>query len=469
MFWALTTGCARGSPIALPPEPDILTLPARERHVRVLSWTHPLAVATGLARRPAGSDGVVCLLSDASVPGSRSFIAADPDNVVVVPETGDMFAPLKEPALSQGVIGLASYDAGARAATGPRETFWPDLMLARYPSLLMFDHDAASVAAVGWGADGAQAQAASARAATWLDLARQVSSPPPPPPPPAATMTAEADAETYRRAVATVVERIDAGDLFQANIARGWTGELRSDANPFDVFLRLATAETDRTAPFGAYWRIGDRALVSNSPELFLTCDFGTRRIETRPIKGTRPRDADPQTDAANAQMLAASAKDQAENLMIVDLMRNDLARVSTPGSVVVERLFEIESHAAVHHLVSTVTAQLRHGVGPAETLAATFPPGSITGAPKHQAMKVIASLEPPRGAWCGSLFILDEAGDLTASVLIRTTSFERVDGEWRFRTLAGAGIVADSVPQVELEETEAKISAMRRALVGPD
>jgi para-aminobenzoate synthetase component 1 len=147
--------------------------------------------------------------------------------------------------------------------------------------------------------------------------------------------------------------------------------------------------------------------------------------------------------------------------------MRNDLARASRVGSVAVERLFAIESHPTVHHLVSTVVGRAEPGVTPADLLAATFPPGSITGAPKHQAMKVIADLEPPRGAWCGSLFILEEDRGLTASVLIRTAAFERRGGRWSFRTLAGAGIVADSDPQAELAETEVKISALKRALVG--
>ena len=166
---------------------------------------------------------------------------------------------------------------------------------------------------------------------------------------------------------------------------------------------------------------------------------------------------------------MLTSAKDRAENLMIVDLMRNDLSRVCVPGSVAADRLFVIESLPTVHHLVSTVTGRMADGVGPAEVLAATFPPGSITGAPKHQAMKVIAELEAPRGAWCGSLFVIDPAGDLTASVLIRTASFERAEGVWTFRALAGAGIVADSDPEAERIETEVKISALRTAFTGAE
>jgi para-aminobenzoate synthetase component 1 len=250
--------------------------------------------------------------------------------------------------------------------------------------------------------------------------------------------------------------------LFQANIARAWSGALPGGAHPFDVFVRLAGGSP---APFAAFWNLGQRALVSNSPELFLTLD-ADGRVTARPIKGTRPRGPDADSDTANAAELAASAKDRAENLMIVDLMRNDLSRVCAPGSVGVDALFEIETYPNVHHLVSTVSGRVRPGAGAADVLEAAFPPGSITGAPKHQAMKVIAGLESPRGPWCGSLFAAG-AGGLNASVLIRTIAFQRHGADWRWRTLAGAGIVADSDPAAELAETEAKIAAIRRALAG--
>jgi para-aminobenzoate synthetase component 1 len=334
-------------------------------------------------------------------------------------------------------------------------------MLVRYPAILVFDHDAERLEAVGWGAGRVAAEAACDAAEAWVALAK-------PPPasvaPPAADLIPEAPDAAYLDAVADVVARIRAGDLFQANIARGWTATLKPQSDPFDVFLRLTAGGG---APFGAFWRLGERALVSNSPELFLTLDAASGRVETRPIKGTRPRDPDPDRDRASAADLTASEKDRAENLMIVDLMRNDLARVCVPGSVEAERLFALESHPTVHHLVSTVTGVLAPGRDAADLLEAGFPPGSITGAPKHQAMKVIAGHEPPRGAWCGSLFVLDAAGNLSASVLIRTAAFQRTDGVWRVRTQAGAGIVADSDPASELGETEVKISALRRALTG--
>ncbi len=432
-----------------------MTDAARSVETRQRPWREPLAVAAGLRHL----DGPLALLSDGGALGRWSFVGAGPDRIHVGPIGPDgALELLRDTAFAAGVVGLLAYDAGARVATGPRERIWPDLMLARYPSLLAFDHEGGRVRVIGRGDDPAAARAAANRAEAWLAAAVD----PPCPPAPAGDFSAEAAPEAYLAAVADVVGRIAAGELFQANIARAWAGGLRSGVDPFDVMLRLA----DRAAAYGAFWRLGDRAIVSNSPELFLTFDPDSRRIETRPIKGTRPRHADPAHDAALAAELGASAKDRAENLMIVDLMRNDLSRVAEPGSVSVTALFEVESHPTVHHLVSTVTGRARPDVGAAELLEATFPPGSITGAPKHQAMMVIAGLEPPRGPWCGSLFHIADDGRLTASVLIRTASFQRTDGVWRFRTLAGAGIVADSDPRAELAETDAKVRALREALI---
>ena len=428
-----------------------MTFRAVER--RPLPWREPLAAAAGLRHR----DGALALLSDGGPLGRWSFVAADPDRVVIEPvETG--LDRLRDPDFADGAVGLLAYDAGARPATGPRPSIWPDLMLARYPSMLVFDHRDRTVLAVGRGADVEAARAAAGVAQGWFAVRAPERGPTPPPP--AARLNPEAPSHRLMRPRSPPSSPVSPRGPVPGNIARAWTGALHSDADPFDVLLRLA----DRASAYGAFWRLGDRAIVSNSPELFLTLDGD--RIETRPIKGTRPRDPDPARDAALADDLQASAKDRAENLMIVDLMRNDLARAAVPGSVAVERLFEVERLATVHHLVSTVTARARPGVGPADLLEATFPPGSITGAPKHQAMKVIAGHEPPRGPWCGSLFHIAD-GRMTASVLIRTAAFERMSGKWRFRTLAGAGIVADSDPAAELAETEAKIRALREALTG--
>jgi len=375
--------------------------------VETLPWREPLATAAGLNRR----EGALALLAGAGDPlahgGRWSFVACEPD-LTFTGRVDDAapFQALRHPAYAGGgVVGLMSYDAGARPATGERGGDWPDLMLARYPALLAFDHRERRVRAIGRGADAEAARAQADRAAAWLDAAAPIKTPSPP----SARVDEEGSGAAYEAAVADVVARIGAGELFQANIARAWTGRLDPGRDPFEVFLRLSAG---RGAAYGAFWRLGMRALASNSPELFLTFDAASGRIETRPIKGTRPRDPDPARDAALGAELSASAKDRAENLMIVDLMRNDLARAARPGSVRVERLFELESHPTVHHLVSTVTARAAEGVGPAGVMEAAFPPGSITGAPKHQAMKVIAGHELPRGPWCGSLFGLGRAGE---------------------------------------------------------
>lgn len=434
-----------------------MTAPLRAVHARDLPWSDPLSVAAGLRHR----EGALALLSDGGPLGRWSWVACDPDRIHIGPvEAGAPFAALRLPEFATGTVGLISYDAGARPATGPRPDVWPDLMLARYPAMLAFDHQTRRVRAIGRGVDAAVARSAADVAMGWLTAAAL----PPVPDAPALDFVAEAPDQTYRAAVSDVIDRIAAGELFQANISRAWRGRLAPGSDPFDVILRLAGT---RAAAYGAYWRLGDRALVSNSPELFLAFEAMTGRIETRPIKGTRSRHADPARDAALVRDLQASAKDRAENLMIVDLMRNDLSRVARAGTVRVERLFETETLPTVHHLVSTVTGAAGLDVSAADLLEATFPPGSITGAPKHQAMKVIAAHEPPRGPWCGSLFLIDDDGGLTASVLIRTASFERYDGVWRYRTLAGAGIVADSDPEAELQETTAKIRALREALIG--
>lgn len=428
-------------------------------------WIDPLSVLCGLSDR----DGVVGLIAgaaDAQAHGGRwSYVACAPEAVQIWPHRDELFAPLRDAAW-QGmpVIGLASYDAGARAATGERPSIWPDLILARYPNLLLFDHLNRKVVAQGVGHGEAEATDRARLAMGWLGLAK----PPTYPSAPAETLDEDMSAADYARAVAEVVRRIGEGELFQANIARGWSGTLAKGRDPFDVFLRLSKG---RGAAYGAFVRWGDHALVSNSPELFLNVEPESRRIETRPIKGTRPRGTDAPSDAALASALRNSAKDRAENLMIVDLMRNDLARVSQAGSVRVDQLCALEQHPTVHHLTSTVSGTLRSDVDPAEILAATFPAGSITGAPKHQAMKRIAALEPARGAWCGSLFgaHLQGDGDLVASVLIRTASFQKAGDAWSWQALAGAGITADSDPAEEAAETEAKFSALRAALSNPD
>ena len=261
----------------------------------------------------------------------------------------------------------------------------------------------------------------------------------------------------YERAVAEVIERILAGDIFQANLAQRLAADLPAGLAPLDLYRRLR----DRNpAPFASLLKLGDAAVASSSPERFLR--LAGRRVTTCPIKGTRPRAADPGRDRALAEELAASAKDRAENVMIVDLLRNDLSRVCRDGSVDVPSLCRLERFATVHHLVSTVAGDLRPGLTAVDLLAACFPGGSITGAPKIRAMEVIAELEPVRrGPYCGAIGYLGFDGSLDSSVVIRT--FAMRGGRVTFG--AGGGIVADSDPAAEYEETMTKAGALLAAL----
>ena len=388
---------------------------------------------------------------------SRAGEAADPFR-----ELAGMIGPAAPrleggPPFQGGVAGLASYELADRVeALGlPRQGAWPDLAAARYPSLLAFDSAERRVLALGRGQDEAEAQARARSALSWLEVPGRAGRAGPLSP----GVRAD-DGAAYEAAAAQVVELIHAGEIFQANIARTWTGRLAAAATPFDLFARLAEQSA---APFAAYLRLPGLAVVSNSPERFLTVADGV--AETRPIKGTRPRGRDAAQDQALARELAASEKDRAENLMIVDLMRNDLARVCAAGSVRAPELFAVESFANVHHLVSSVTGRLAPGRSALDLMASAFPPGSITGAPKVQAMKVIARLEAPRGPYCGSLFWAGFDGALDSSVLIRTIACVEDAEGWRLEARAGAGIVADSDPRAERLETEAKIAAIARAL----
>ena len=403
-----------------------------------MSWVDPLVALSAFADEP----WTALLLSDGAPGADRSFLFRDPARTLNLPPD----APDPEAAIraflaeaTGTVLGLAAYELGARfeGLDLPRDPDWPDLILADYPGWLVFDHATRTVTPHGPAVD-------------WPLASVAVT-------PSGGDFTPDAPPDRYEAAVAEVVDRIGRGDLFQANIAQSWSGR----AEPFAAFARLVETSP---APLAAYWRLPARALVSHSPERFLAVEG--RRVRTRPIKGTRPRSADPVEDVALRADLEASAKDRAENLMIVDLMRNDLSRVCRPGSVEVTALNAVEAFPHVWHLVSTVEGDLAEGRDLAALVAATFPPGSITGAPKHQAMRVIAELEArPRGPWCGSLVRVDPDGGLDSSVLIRSAAFVQDETGWRWTAKAGAGITADSDPVQERLETEAKIAGLRAAL----
>lgn len=264
------------------------------------------------------------------------------------------------------------------------------------------------------------------------------------------------DLDTYRRAIARIHQYIQAGDCYQVNYTQRFQSTYSGD--PWQAYQALRQA---CATPFAGYINLGgNNAILSLSPERFMQLRQG--RIEARPIKGTRPRGNNPSSDRALAEDLCTSTKDRAENLMIVDLLRNDIGRSSRIGSVRVPELFSLESYPNVHHLVSSVQAELAPGMDAFDLLAGSFPGGSITGAPKIRAMEIIDELEPRRRSlYCGSLLYIDTRGDMDSSITIR--SMLAKDGQ--ISCWSGGGIVMDSDWLEEHQESLDKVGVLMRAL----
>jgi para-aminobenzoate synthetase component 1 len=398
------------------------------------------------------------------------------------------------PPFQGGLAGYIGYDWGALLERLPVPRYddlaIPDLVLGLYDWVIAWDHRIGTAWLISTGLPETEAAARERRARERMDLVRarlggrQGSGPaetsgavaaPPPIHPQVGTLPAapsypvsgiDGAAEIglrstfthrgYLDAVARVREYIIAGDIFQANLSQRFQSALTEP--PFALYRRLRKRNP---APFAAYLAFDDLAVLSASPERFLRLDQ-KRLVETRPIKGTRPRGLGPMHDAALGRALAESAKDRAENVMIVDLLRNDLSRVCRPGTVRVPELFALEHHPTVHHLVSTVLGELAPGADAVDLIRAAFPGGSITGAPKVRAMEIIAELEPTqRGVYCGSIGYLSATGAMDTSIVIRT--YLALGGEVYFQ--AGGGIVADSDVELEYRETLDKARALIETL----
>lgn len=280
-------------------------------------------------------------------------------------------------------------------------------------------------------------------------------------PPPADTfrvngrISSDFTRETYAKAFAAVQGYLTAGDCYQINLAQCFSAAASGDALCAYLTLRGLSP-----APYSAFLNFPNVQVLCASPERFLRVENG--RVETRPIKGTRPRGRNAREDVLLADELRNHPKDRAENLMIVDLLRNDLGKSCAPGSVRVPRLFEVESFANVHHLVSTVEGTLAEGRDALDVLRDCFPGGSVTGAPKHRAMQIIEELEPERrGIYCGAIGYIGFDGNMDTNIAIRTLVYS---GN-RVRCWAGGGIVADSVESAEYQETFDKAAAMLELL----
>jgi len=271
------------------------------------------------------------------------------------------------------------------------------------------------------------------------------------------TSIIEEPPQKYLDAVTRVKQYIVDGDVFQVNLSRLWSAVLSEEINNTQLYKRLLQANP---APFFGLAMYDQYAILSSSPERLVRVK--DTLVETRPIAGTRPRGNTKETDVANLQELLVHPKERAEHIMLIDLERNDLGRVCVPGSVQVNELMTLESYAHVHHIVSNVQGQLETGVTPGKVIRAVFPGGTITGCPKVRCMEIIAELEKQaRGAYTGSLGYVNHDGSMDLNILIRT--LVRNKGQLFFR--AGAGIVADSIPEKELQETRAKAKGMLLAL----
>ena len=425
--------------------------------------------------------------------GRYSFVAADPfawieqaadgsDALATIERLWSEFAPHAAaqpglPPFQGGLAGLLSYDLNRSleriAAPRFEDLQTPALAIGAYDVVVAFDHIEHRAWLISQGLPEidphARRERAEARLAQFKsllfgdlpvsgsqavaaialkELAPQFAMP-------MLGVTSNLSAAAYREMVRRGVEYIHAGDLFQVNLAQRLLHAATSSS--LDLYLRLRERNP---APYAGYFDLGEWQICSASPECFLT--VRDRQVETRPIKGTRGRSPAPEADLFAGDDLSASEKDRAENVMIVDLMRNDLSRVCSAESVHIEQLCRLENYAFVKHLVSVVRGELRPECTPLDLLRASFPGGSITGAPKVRAMEIIAELEPTaRGPYCGSLAYLGFDGTMDASILIRTITAGR--GWWQLPV--GGGIVAQSDPDDEYRETWHKARGLLRAL----
>ncbi|WP_148591953.1 aminodeoxychorismate synthase component I [Aquisphaera giovannonii] len=378
-------------------------------------------------------------------------------------ETADAPPPVDACPFQGGMIGYLGYDLAPLIEKlprrVPRDSRLPDLRMGLYDTAVIVDHRAGKATLHAWDLTGEGQAAAERRCRTWRRAIRNAAtSPRVVSRSVLGSIDGSISRQAYMAAVSRALEYIAAGDIFQVNLSQRFSA--RGRVEPLDLFLRLGEISP---APYSAFLRWRDLAVVSASPESFY--QVRGDRIETRPIKGTRPRGADPEDDSRLADELRAAPKDRAELTMIVDLERNDLGRVCRYGSVNVVDPHAIESYAQVHHLVATVEGQLREDAGPVDVIRATFPGGSITGAPKIRAMEIIDELEPNRrGVYTGAIGYFSR-GATGLNIAIRTLTVER--DEVRYQV--GGGIVADSDPAAEYEETMHKGRGLRAVLEGEE
>lgn len=344
-----------------------------------------------------------------------------------------------------GFLGYACGNFPARPSAGPE----PDAVWMRTESSIIFDHDLRTVMVVGSEADVART-IAQLRSLTSGQVPQQPGRSRP------AVATVSRGRDAYQESYAALLEELHAGNTYEALLSFRFTAV--ADDDPIDVYRRLRGINP---APYAALIRHGDVWFLASSPERFLAVD-PQRRITSKPIKGTLPRGATPEEDALSRQRLASEPKFRRENLMIVDLVRNDLSRICEPGTVRVPSLMDVESYATVHQLVTTVEGVVREEVRTVDALRALFPPGSMTGAPKKRTMEIIERIEPePRGAYGGTFGWLSDSGTADLAVVIRTMTASSPVWSWG----VGGGIIVGSDPGDEMEEAMLKGARLASAL----
>ncbi len=438
--------------------PVILPIPYRD----------PLVAFAPLAKTPMA---VLLDSALATAQARASYIAIDPRHVIRAgahPWQHDPFAAVADALgakresvdlpvpFTGGAIGLFSYELGGVLETLPppkAQMFADDMVVGLYDLVAAFDHASRRAWVIARGPDAMERATALVRRLGTAPL-------PPAPGPVQATWRAETSQTQHEANVRAAIDFIRAGDIFQANITQRFIAATPGRLDWFGVYRRLRTRAP---GPFSAFLNFEGVRLLAVSPERFLRVSRNGA-VEARPIKGTRPRGQEPKSDMAFARELRASAKDRAENLMIVDLLRNDLGRVCEPGSITVPVLQGLESFPTVHHLVSVVTGQLRKEASAVDLLRACFPGGSVTGAPKIRAMEIIHQLEAgPRGPYCGTIAWVGFDGAMDSSIVIRSL----VGDDMHIYAQAGGGIVADSDPALEYAESLVKAAPMLAALNG--
>lgn len=415
-----------------------------------IPWHDPLDYARGI---PESETSWILLYSSmrTGFTGRYSFLALRPNTSCLYDDFSAFEAKLStdQGRFENAWFGYLGYGLKNALEQLPQDVAplmpLPNLWMVQYALILVFDHDE---------------QRVSVWAAT-PDVFAHLPSPriaPADTPIYTTPLQSNMGKAEYLTKVAAVKEAIHRGDLYQANITRKFSGQFSGEYNPFALFTRLTRISP---APYSSFLKLEGSYILSSSPELFLKLD-AQGRVETRPIKGSAPRYDSVQEDERSRENLRQSEKNRAENLMIVDLMRNDLSRHCVPGSVVVDSLFDVTSYATVHHMASTIRGRKQVGVPPLALVKGCFPPGSMTGAPKIKAMELCSEMEPQaRGVYSGAIGWFSGDGACELSVVIRTLVIQ--DGRFEFQV--GGAIVADSDPIEEWRETLTKAKGIATAL----